>query len=209
MYETEDDRNQIGDPCEYMAQLAQNVLPLERWGFKESYRSTKEECLIFDSEWCRVKFVWGGWELYTGYHMSMDYGRLHAPSDAVSMIWNGEECRCWHGLTGTSPVLDFLDGLSPQESSNFHGLPPAIEQYVQSELWETLDKQKRHPESTARMHALIWERYGTRLFELFDLRRPDLWEQYRQWLRAHYVAKGNSEERDKQFGITVPYYRVC
>jgi hypothetical protein len=59
------------------------------------------------------------------------------------------------------------------------------------------------------MHAAIWEQYGMRLFELFDLRRPDLWEQYRTWLRARYIAEGKNEEEQKKFGIFIPYYRIC
>lgn len=208
MYETEEDRKQIGNPHEYMAQLARNILLIEKWGFKESYRSGKDIRLIFDSEWCRVKFVWSGWELYAGYQMSIYYGRLHAPSDAQTMIWNGEECRCWHPLTGMSSVLDFLDGLLPQESVNSHGFPPVIKEYMQSEICKQLEKQHRHPESTVRMHALVWERYGTRLFGLFDLRRPKLWEQYRAWLKARYIAEGRKEEEDERQGL-IPYYRVC
>jgi len=36
----------------------------------------------------------------------------------------------------------------------------------------------------------IWEHYGKRLFELFDLRQPNLWEQYRGFLKEFYDIKG-------------------
>lgn len=32
------------------------------------------------------------------------------------------------------------------------------------------------------MHASFWEHYGQRLFELFDLRRPDLWDEYTRFV---------------------------
>jgi hypothetical protein len=39
-------------------------------------------------------------------------------------------------------------------------------------------------------HAMIWEHYGQRLFELFDLRRPDLWEKYSSFVIQVYDLKG-------------------
>ena len=50
----------------------------------------------------------------------------------------------------------------------------------------------RQLEWTAEMHKAIWQYYGNRLFELFDLRRPDLWQQYREFLKEVYDIKGRN-----------------
>jgi len=202
MYYIPDDER-IEDPCEYMAQLAQKFLPLKKWGFKESYRSDKE--IIYDSEWCRVCFVWSGWEPYSGYTISMYYGRLHAPSDNVMMIWNGEECRCWHSLTGTGAVLEFLDGLTAQESASQKEFPKIIAQFRESKIWQSLVEKRRLPESAVRMHASIWEYYGQRLFELFDVRRPDLWERYQQYMKEICDLKG----RGLIIGPSLDLDKIC
>jgi hypothetical protein len=182
----------IEDPCEEMALLAQNFLPLERFGFTESYRSKKDERLIYNSKECRVKLVWSGWEMDSGYTLSIYYGRLHAPENQLRMIWNNEECHCWHDLMGTGAILDFLDGLTPQESVVRDGFPSAIDEFRHSTLWKNLVGKRRGSELTVRMHNAIWEHYGIRLFELFDLRKPNLWEKYRQFIKTVYDIEGRS-----------------
>ena len=127
------DYESVKDPDEEMERLAQSFLPLKHWGFTESFRS--KEKLIFDSQLCRVSFVWSGWDMDSGYNLSRYYGRLHAPNNSEKMNWNGEECYCWHSLMGTSSVSDFLDGLTPQESANSKDFPKLIQQFRQSDLW--------------------------------------------------------------------------
>ena len=36
--------------------------------------------------------------------------------------------------------------------------------------------------------AMIWEHYEQRFFELFDLRRPDLWDDYIGFLKEYEKA---------------------
>ena len=45
-----------------------------------------------------------------GNSISIYYGRLHAPSEVATMIWNGEEYHCWHR---EDYGLHFLDGHTP------------------------------------------------------------------------------------------------
>jgi hypothetical protein len=182
---------QIDDPCEEMARLVENFLPLEKWKFDEKYRSVQDKRLIYDSQWCRVKFVWSEWEAQVGNSITIFYGRLHASNDHQVMTWNQEDCYCWHGLTSRE-ALNFLDGLSPQEAVSQKGFPQIILQFRKSELWQSLAGKRRQSELAVRMNAAIWEYYGVRLFELFDLRRPDLWEQYRKFLKEYYDLKGRS-----------------
>src|SRR5210317_121476 len=33
---------------------------------------------------------------------------------------------------------------------------------------------------------IIWEHYGQSLFDLFDLRQPELWKEYRVFLKEYY-----------------------
>ena len=182
---TSDERNV--DPSNEMTRIAQNFLDLDLWGFKESYRSAKTAEVIYDSEWCRMNFIWGGWDPTGGNSINIRYGRLHAPNEKAVMIWNGEECHCWHRV---EYGLHFLDRRAPVDVAKLKFSHP-----ITNAFYEENSRQKfyrRQPEWLAQMHATIWEHYGKRLFELFDLRRPDLWEQYRHFLKEVYDIAGRS-----------------
>ncbi len=60
------------------------------------------------------------------------------------------------------------------------------------------------PSKESEMHAIIWEKYGYRLFELFDLRRPDLWEKYSVFIKQVYDIRGF-----KHYGYGVPHEKIC
>jgi hypothetical protein len=94
------------------------------------------------------------------------------------MIWNGRNCYCWHRFD----VFYFLEGLSPSEAAHqlYEDIPP-IAQFIQQNkenlsIWSNI-------EGAARMESFIWEYYGNSLFDLFDLRRPDLWEKYMIYIK--------------------------
>lgn len=42
--------------------IADEYLNLARQGFDVRYRSEKSEKLIYDTEWCRISLIWGGWD---------------------------------------------------------------------------------------------------------------------------------------------------
>jgi len=194
----------VDDPCEYMAQLAQRILPLAKWGFEENIRPG--ERIIYNSKFCRLKIVWGNWDYMGGNSISIYYGRLHAPNEVVTMQWNGEECKCWHRAEF---ALHFLDGQKLPEKLPLTWL---YSHDFLTPFYEDADilkeYKRRQPEWLMQMHEVIWERYAPRLFEVFDLRRPELWKQYREFLRACYVAEGRNEEQDEKKKM-LPYYRVC
>lgn len=194
------DEERIDDPCKYMAQLAQRILPLAKWGFEESFRGG--ERLIYNSKLCRLKIVWGEWDYMHGYSISLYYGRLHAPNEASTMEWNGEKCECWHR---SEPVLHFLDGHPPNMPRIEMYSHPLIDPFYEDPLRK---KYPNQPEWLLHMEALIWQHYAPHLFEVFDLRHPELWEQYRSWLKTCYIAQGRKEEEDEKKGL-IPYYRVC
>jgi hypothetical protein len=135
--------------------------------------------------------------------ISIDYGRLHAPNEDLFMVWNGEGCRCWHSILDP---LRFLDGLTPEaaykQAKVDNQLPLAVRNFRQSKEGKRLLKEYS-PKSAIVLQATIWEQYGNRLFELFDLRRPDLWKDYRQFLKEYYGLLGLKSE----YGL--PYEFVC
>jgi hypothetical protein len=186
---TIDERNV--DPVQEMTRIAQSYLDLDWWGFQESFRAFKPGKLIFDSEWCRLSLIWGGWDPRGGNSISIYYGRLHAPNEKTTMIWNDEECHCWHRF---ELALHFLDKRTPEYASKMIYTHSLIEQYKRSELGQSLTEKRRQPEWLAQMHVTIWQHYSKRLFELFDLRRPDLWQQYRQFLKEVYDIEGRIPE---------------
>ena len=81
--------------------------------------------------------------------------------------------------------------------------PRVMEQFQQSELGKSLTGVRRQPEWLIRMHAAVWEYYGNRLFELFDLRHPELWDEYTQFTKEFYVIKGLSPN------ISPPQNQIC
>lgn len=173
------------DPIKEMARVAHSFLDLDRWGFKQSYSSAKSGNLIYDSGLCRVNLVWGGWDPLGGNSISIYYGRLHAPNEVSTMIWRGEVCHCWHDF---DLALHFLDGQTPTNAAKLDYSHPITDPFYEEEFREKFPRQQ--PEWLAQMHTTIWRHYGKQFFELFDLRQPDLWEKYRQFLKEIYDIKG-------------------
>lgn len=179
------------------SRLLESAFNFEAWGFQESYihfDPYHSVYIICDSEWCRVKFAVNGGDLLHGYGMSVRYGRKHAPDITSTMVWNGEECWCWHEIP---EALMFLDGFSPQET---------IVEYHTKGRWrfmeaENTQKTNSRLESNVKMHALIWKKYGRRLFELFDLRHPELWNQYVSFVAEYHKLKGSTTIHA---GLSVP-----
>ena len=186
------------DPIAEMTRIAQSVLGLPTRGFKETYRSSKSGELIFDSEWCRISLTWGGWDQAGGNSMHIHYGRLHASNENVTMQWQGEECHCWHEL---DYVLHFLDGRTPVEAAKLDVSHPTTDPFYKTETTQKF--HRRQPEWMAGMHITIWEQYGQRLFDLFDLRQPDLWRKYQQFLKEVYDIQGRDSD------IKPPMDKVC
>jgi hypothetical protein len=191
-----DERNV--DPIQELTRIAQNHLNMGPRGFQESFRSIKPEKLIYDSEWCRISLIWEGWDYGNGNNISIRYGRLHAPSEKATMIWNGEECHCWHDF---DYALHFLDGRIPADAAKLGYSHPVTNAFYEEEFRKKYSR--RQPEWLAQMHLAIWQSYGVRLFELFDLRQLDLWKQYRLFLKEVYDLEGRIP------AIRPPLDKVC
>jgi hypothetical protein len=173
------------DPIQEMTRIVNDYSKINAWNFKESFRSKNGKELILNSEWCRVNLVWGGWDPLGGNSISIYYGRLHAPNEAATMLWEGEDCYAWHDLT---PALYFLDELSPVGAVSTKSSHRLTDKFYEEEFRKTY--HRRQPEWLMKMHMEVWGYYGVRLFELFDLRRPDIWTQYRLFLKEYYDIKG-------------------
>lgn len=180
---SKDERNV--DPLYEMSRVAVNYLNLPSRGFNEAYRSASLGKLIYDSSQCRIAFIWGGWDPTGGNSLHIRYGRLHALNEKETMLWNGEECRCWHRV---EYPLHFLDGRAPAEVAKLNYSHFIIRPFYEKDLQQKYDR--RQPEWLAEMHLTIWKHYGSQLFDLFDLRRSDFWQQYRQFLQAVYDLAG-------------------
>ena len=181
--------------CVEMTYLAQSYLNLEKWEFQESARlgelgDSKAPFVIYNSQLCRVKILFNEWHpphQSQDYTVDVYYGRLNAPNDKNVIAIGNEVCHCWHGIT---KALHFLDGNTPEHAAKNLFSHDLIKGYSKLVLSDSLSHKL--PEWEIRKHAYIWERYAPRLFELFDLRRADLWEEYRLFLKGIYDIKGRN-----------------
>ena len=164
--------------CQEMINLAEQFLPLSRWGFQKSEIHTKPNArVIYESESCRVQLLWSGWDMYGGNTISIYYGRDRTTINDSVVDLSGDVYYPWHDIR---TVLNFLDGISSKEAVEqlyVHGQSPYIaEQFKQSNLGKNISSYQ--PEWLIRMHAAIWNHYGQRLFDIFDSHNIDLWDKY-------------------------------
>lgn len=185
----------------YVLTTASQYLPLAALGFRETYRN--ENLVILNSGSCRLRlyanwdsdFIWSG-----AYELQIFYGRLHAPDQDFEMDWHGERCKCWIE-PGWNYAFEYINNFFPKPArptrEDIFGKFFGMKKEFPSEIhWRFF------------VEAEVWKYYTPHLFELFDLRRPELWEQYRAWLKARYIVEGKSETWDEKMGM-IPYYRVC
>lgn len=189
-----------------LIRLIEENLEIKRWNFRLTFTrfiKPKGIKLIYDSEWCRVKFMFSRMHYPETDKLLVDYGRLHAPDEELFMTWNGEGCRCWHSILDP---LRFLDELTPadafRQTRQEKLLPLIVRDFRESELGKQF-LQEYPPRATIVLQSRLWGHYGESLFELFDLRRPDLWEKYREFLKEYYGLLGLKSE----YGL--PYEFVC
>ncbi len=173
------------DPIQEMLRLLNNCSNLKRWNFQENFRSLEKKILIFNSEFCRIKLVWGGWDYNGGNSISVFYGRSHAPNEGAKMNWYGEECYAWHEFEN---VLHFLDGRLPAEVAKKRSPSSLTEKYYEEEFRKKF--HRRQPEWLMQMHDEVWGHYGVKFFEVFDLRKPDIWGKYQVFLKDVFDIRG-------------------
>ena len=194
------------DVGEAFLQLIEENLPVERWNFHLTFTKFIKPSnikVIYDSEWCRVKFMFSRMHFPETDKLLIDYGRLHAPDEEMFMVWYGERCRCWHNILDPLRFLDSQTATTAHEQAAAdEKLPPVVRDFRKSKLGKKL-LTEYPPKSAIVLQATLWEHYGERLFELFDLRRPDLWEEYRRFLKEYYSLLGLKS------GYGPPLENVC
>ncbi len=173
------------DPIKEMVGLVENFSNLKSLGFNKNFQQIDKKVVIYSSEQCKIKLVWGGWDMSAGNTISIYYGRTHAPNEELKMLWNGEECHAWHRF---EYAIHFLDGTSPVEAAKLNYSTPVTSKYFTDEMNSKFPR--RQPEWLMQMHMEVWAHYGNNFFDLFDLRRPDLWAQYREFLKLMYDIQG-------------------
>ncbi len=186
--------------------LIEEKIDLIKWGFQLSFQDFDKfayQKIIYNSIYCRfyISFSRGRWPMHD--KLNIGYGRLHAPDNKAIIYWQKEECHCWHSLYNH---IKFLDGMSAKEAfeSDKMGehLPKLVKDFRYSIVGEKL-REKYPPEYVIAEEATVWEHYGQGLFDLFDLRQPEFWEEYRAFLREYYQLT-----REKsQYGP--PHENVC
>jgi hypothetical protein len=166
--------------------LLERHMNFDRWGFKQTFYGLSQDfppSIIYDSKSCRVRFIWLPADVRDGPDSSaldVRYGRLHASNQQRFMVWNGHNCHSWHS---SNIIINFLDGLSPMEAvKKKFKIPPIKDQFIQ----RNKEYVGSNVEWGVRECAFIWEHYGKRLFDLFDLRSPELWEQYALFIKEFY-----------------------
>ena len=160
-------------------ELVECFLPLNKWNFKQSAQFFDNEIhpvIIYDSEKCRIRLFYEAPD-NAEHSIYIHYGWLGVSNNAQTIGWRDRENLhlYWHSIRFP---LQFLDGLSPQEAIN-EKEPRLIRKFSQSEVAKDI---KYEPEKILVMHGKIWETYGQRLFELFDIHNKDLWEQYAEFI---------------------------
>ncbi len=195
-----------------LKELIEQVLEPQKYGFKKSCLHVfayGKFSVIYNSQWCRVRLTETSAERWAQRpNLFIDYGRLHAPNPdnpntlRDQIVWNGEKCTAWWGEI--DKLVSFLDGISPQKAALEQAEPDFLKPYWKS----VLQTQDGNIEETLRMHRAVWERYGVHFFELFDLRRPDLWKRFRTYLEEYYKAMGWKQPPPEQYPFPPPW-RIC
>ena len=162
--------------------------------------------LIYNSKFCRIRFIWDVPDPRDKFvkSITVKYGRSHTPDDERVMIWKNESCYCWHSI---DLAVNFLEGNSPADIGVL-ATPKIMKKYLQpnaqKELGlEELDYAERPIELVTKMHSGIWEIYGEQIFELLDLHRPKLWEEYVSYVKEYYLIWGGIP------GMSPPISNIC
>jgi len=211
---TSDNSNEFG--VELISRI-EEALDTRHWNFKLSYSKLYDikgyllRRIIYDSEWCRIKFQYYQRTPPESHELHISYGRLHASSEDHLMTWQGEKCYCWHG-SGLLHLY-FLEELSPAETlERQHGGKrlSVLEEFSKSESSKKLLQESGHMYPLIR-EAVIWKNYGLHLFELFDLRQPDLWAKYAAYLKEYYKLKAEyaKSKGNTPLSVNPPLYKVC
>ena len=176
-------------------------LNFESLGFQQIYIDPgKYPTIIYQSKLCKVRFNFTGSGQQHDHHtyLNVSYGRIHAPNNGSFLLVDKEERWSWHD---DRFVLNFIDGLSPEESVKQKYASRIKDQYRETDLASSL--QNLSPaEWTVGMVSYIWNEYDRRLFEVFSVENIDLWERYNLFVNEMYAI-----EKPDLYGLP-PYNKI-
>lgn len=186
--------------------MVEDNLDVKRWNFNLTFKKfvkTNSIKIVYRSNKCQIKFLFSRQRLPQYDELTILYGRSHAPNEDPFMMWEGQQCNCWHHYLDP---LRFLDGLTPhgamEQVKVLKQLPIVVRGFRESDLGKKLIAEYP-PKSAIVLQSVIWKHYGQRLFDLFDLQKPDLWQGYQKFLREYYGLLGE----ESSYGP--PYENVC
>ena len=181
------------------------ILEPQKYGFKESYQhiANKPLYIIYDSQWCRVRFSEAPGDRWAQKpNIYIRYGRLHAPNSGGTINWRGKECLPW--WNGIFKTVSFLEGIPPKEYAQEHLKPDFLELY-----WgKVLQTKDGNAKEMLELHRAVWKHYEKRLFELFDLRHPKLWNHFREYVKEYYKFSGWKQLPYEQYPFPAPW-EIC
>jgi hypothetical protein len=194
-----------GDARARLVDRLERALDFDRWGFHLAYVEPMNGPVIYNSPKCRVLFRLGMGP--GGDEISSSYGRSHAPDDRSLLVWKGERCSAWHNLR-VLRIPDFLEGARPEEVVKRHARrlhSPDIAAFMETGKSAGLSGA----EGSVVLESFVWDRYGDRLFSLFDLRQQERWQALRDFVRSINVLQPEVREvgTEELFGI-LPW-QIC
>jgi hypothetical protein len=172
---------------EGLVQRLEQNLDLNQRGFVLSYKSHQNGyVVIYDSPKCRLRSYLSRDPRDKDDTIGISYGRSHAPDEEAYYVYLGENCLAWHHFIG-SYIGQFLDGTSPQELAHARMENLWVPCNGEKEFKEReIGNELRSPVWGLHLEQFFWNYYGDNLFNLFDLRYPQQWKDYRHFLREFY-----------------------
>lgn len=202
-----------------LIQTVENYQPLKDWGFTLGAKQVgdPESWLVYKSQWCKMKI-----HLRRDFHQQMSedtvtiyYGRVHALDHSPTMGHEGQMYSCWLRSGALDLACSFLDGQSPEEAFKSRFDIPQWRRDSFARAKESENEVLRMPGgSNLEFEKALWDQYGLRFFELLDIRRPDLWDGYinflKEYAKLEYAKEEEKAKKMKQvFKIPeIPLYQI-
>ncbi len=192
---------------ENLIEFISQHLDYTTYGFHTSYHDLERHnpYVALDSEWCRVSFTLDMNRPYEQDMLKVRYGRVHAPNEQFVMEWEGKSCWCWHKYIH---AVFFIAGITPEETVDMmsrRDYPNVVQEFFDSKLASQYHKEYR-PKYDLHLHKTIWEHYGQRFFEVFDVRQFDIWEQFKFFVKEIFRIKGRTS---LPIVDLPPSYEIC
>ena len=176
----------------------EKFLVFKRWGFNIAYMELQPNyVVVYNSTRCRIR-CYLSVDKRDGEFIGISYGRSHAPNDSLYLDWQGEKQIAWHQFV-IGYIGPFLDGIPPQEMAKTEKEQRYRYKSIAGELFEKSGESDmlKGTEWAMGFEGSVLNYYGDRLINLFDMRHPEYWEDYRCYLRGLYDEL-NKDSKQKE-----------